>query len=250
MNFFTDSCGLSDIGLVRANNEDAYLVSKEINFYALADGMGGHLAGEIASKLFIQIAEKKFKEYFSSEDRSVSSVSEDELLLNLNNLFVEANQVVWNQAQMNHSHKGMGTTACCCFVSDSKLFYGHVGDSRIYLFRKHLTQVTTDHSLRQELIDKGCLTMEAARKFPYRNVITKAIGKGADIDAEIDIIPIAQGDLVLLCSDGLSDSLNDREIEEILKHKKPTSELASDLILAAKSKGGQDNVTVVLVRIS
>ena len=246
MDFSVDSCGLSDIGLVRTNNEDAFLISKEINFYALADGMGGHLAGEIASKLFIQIAENKFKEYFSQQDRSCS---EDDILAHLNFLFIEANRSVWDQAQQNHSYKGMGTTACCCYVSGSKLFYGHVGDSRIYLFRKNLVQLTTDHSLRQELIDKGCLTEESARRFPYRNVITKAIGKGIDIQPEIDLVPVEQGDLVLLCSDGLSDSLNDREIETILKSKKATSELASDLILAAKSKGGQDNVTVVLVRI-
>lgn len=244
---FNLSCfGMSDIGLVRSNNEDVFLNQKELGFFAIADGMGGHNAGEIAAQEAVRFVSASVEELFVSSERNWTIFD----LTSFNKLCIEnANSWVHHLGKKKKDYKGMGTTICTLLFHERSLIYGHVGDSRIYRFRKGLLeQLTLDHSLRNEMIAQGQFKKENSQHFPYKNVLTRAIGTQTDVEAEIHIAPVSTNDIYLMCSDGLTDQVSDMQITEILKNTKDIKSATAALIEQAKQHGGHDNVTVVLVK--
>lgn len=224
--------GLSDVGLVRDHNEDAWAAFPEKGFFILADGMGGHNAGEIAA------------------DLAVSTLSE--ILTNettpLKEAFKQVNQHIFQMGEENPVFSGMGTTLICLDFSNDGLC-SHVGDSRLYLYREgKIKQITKDHSLINELTEQGTISPEEFELFPYKHVLTKAIGTNREVQPEITSITPKDEDIFLLCSDGLTNYASDKEIESVLRGIGTLEEGANGLVAVAKRNGGGDNVTVILVR--
>ncbi|MEX0961724.1 MAG: protein phosphatase 2C domain-containing protein [Simkaniaceae bacterium] len=240
--FSISSYGGTDIGYVRKLNEDFWGYLKDRPFYALADGMGGHLAGEIASKQTVDYLLKAIDELFT-ESQKKWRIKE---LASMTRLLVEnANTLIYNLG-IKHQHlKGMGTTLCTLHFHENQLIYSHVGDSRIYRFRKNeLKQLTSDHSKQIEEKIKALKNIKRTRR-----VLTRAIGPLRDVDVEVQTEKIKENDLYLMCSDGLTTHLSEFEIQEVLNKKFNLQELTSELIQSAKLKGGRDNITVVLAKV-
>lgn len=236
--------GISDIGLVRHNNEDFWRQLLDEQFFVLADGMGGHKAGEVASKECVNYLCALFRQSFSSSLPTLAQTKE-----RLCEMIQQVNLMIYQMGRENQGLKGMGTTLCCLFLHPEGLIYGHVGDSRIYRFRAHqLEQLTQDHSLLRELIELGQLSEQQAQDFLYKNIITKAIGTEPFVEPTIQHAPLEVGDMLLMCTDGLTDLVSQEEIQTILKQT-PEQEIAKQLVKRAKQKGGHDNITVVVVKV-
>jgi len=237
------SCGMSDVGLRRSNNEDAFVSSPERGMLALADGMGGAASGEVASAIFAETA----REMFSGV--TAASVEEAEDLVQ--RTFLSANRRIRESAAREPRHKDMGCTGeIVVFTADGHYVAGHVGDSRIYLLRGgRLRQVTKDHSFVQEQVDQGILTPDQARVHAYRHMILRAVGISDSLAVDLVSGKACAGDLFLLCSDGLTDMVEDSLIEATLASGLPIEEMAGRLVRNACDAGGHDNVTVVLGRV-
>jgi protein phosphatase len=248
MNYKLLTVGLSDVGLVRENNEDVWAEEPKQRFFVLADGMGGHQAGEVAAKETVRklcsIVSKKAR--FDKENYGIDDARN--LILSA---IKETNTYINDMGKANSDLKGMGTTLCCLHFHPKGLIYAHVGDSRIYRFRgKKLFQMTKDHSLLRELLDLGQLSERQAEEFMYKNIITKAVGTEVNLEPTVRLSDILDRDIYLLCSDGLSDMLSREEIEsEMNRPNLSLDEMAQNLIHAAKQKGGYDNITIVLVKV-
>jgi PPM family protein phosphatase len=231
--------GKSDVGLKRKNNEDAYLSSPELRICVVADGMGGAAAGELASHMFAETALDVFS---GGTDRS-----EQGTLELVQKTFLSTNELILEHVRDTPHHKGMGCTAELLALSDSGFVIGHVGDSRTYRLRNgQLQQLTQDHSLVQNQIEQGLTSLEESKKDPRRHIILRAVG--VDERLPLDIIrgrtfPL---DLFLLCTDGLTDMVEDLLIKEVLSSDLDLSQKADHLIRWAKRGGGKDNITVVL----
>jgi PPM family protein phosphatase len=225
---------LTDTGRRRLGNEDAYVVEPPL--FVIADGMGGARAGEIAAGL----ATAAFEE--------AASETHDETALE--SIIADANRQIWERSLADPATAGMGTTITVALVDEAggRITFGHVGDSRAYRVRNgEIEQVTTDHSLVAELVQSGVLTPEEAERHPQRSAITRALGTEAAVEADIFTIDAEVDDLFLLCSDGLSDMLTDREMASAIANAGADPKLAADaLVRAANARGGEDNVTVVL----
>ncbi len=209
----------------------------EKQFYVLADGMGGHNAGEVAAKTAVTDLCKGIKEIRPEPSE-------------LKKIIYTANKKVYDLAAHRSDLHGMGTTLCCFWVFKKELLYAHVGDSRIYRYRDALKRLTQDHSLRQELLIKGELKEKDLSSYPHKNIITKAIGTTPYVEPDIGVDSIEKGDIYFLCSDGLTDMVTDIEIEEILKSENSIEKVCDELVSLAKSNGGSDNITIVMIRIS
>ncbi len=236
------SFGKSDCGLKRQQNEDAFVVRPDLGFFVVADGMGGAAGGELASRIFAETAIEVFTK--------VEAQSERECHDSVQETFGLAHERIQNCIKENPHYRGMGCTAEVAALSDEGCILGHVGDSRTYLFRKGLLkQLTRDHSLVQDQIDQGLITEADAREHPQRNVILRAVG--VDESLAVDILKgnILPGDIFLLCSDGLTDMVNNEKIEETLSSPLSLQQKVEDLIALAKFEGGFDNITVVLSQI-
>lgn len=241
------SCGLSDIGLVRQNNEDIWAQLPEDSFFLLADGMGGHQAGEVAaretSSVLCKIVQKKITPI-------IDTLSLPEIKDLLDRAIRHVNVLVFKMSRTQSNLKGMGTTLCCLLFRGEHLIFAHVGDSRIYRFRnRKLKQLTKDHSLLMELVDQGQLDERQATEFIYKNIITKAIGTEPKVDPAIDIAEIEEDDLYLMCSDGLSDLVSLKEMEEVLIASATIQQATKRLVAWANEKGGRDNITVVIAKV-
>ncbi len=237
----------TDIGVLRKRNEDAYFFDNDNLIFAIADGMSGHAHGDIASRVAVQV----FEEWVEETPVPASDLGPINRLNILEKLAKEANQRVFKLGQDSHQYKRMGTTLTAGFVTPSYLAYVHVGDSRLYVLHNNiLTQITTDDSLVQKLIEKGEITPEEGRIHPKRNIITQAIGLSEDIILTTDVSPLTRGDIILACSDGLHDLIiDDTETQSVLIDN-VCLEVASDqLINKAISYGGTDNITVVLASV-
>lgn len=229
-----ESCGLSDVGLVREHNEDAWQAFPEEGLFILADGMGGHNAGEIAADLAV----KTLYEILMAKSNKIS----------LKDAFKEVNRLIYKMGEESPAFSGMGTTLICLEFTKEGLC-SHVGDSRLYLYRDgKIKQITRDHSLVNELADLGTITSEEIELFPYKHVLTKAIGTNRFVEPEINEISYKDGDIFLLCSDGLTNYASDKEIESALRGMETLEEGAHKLVEVAKRNGGGDNITVILVR--
>lgn len=240
------ACGLSDIGLVRQNNEDVWAEVEDFNLYLLADGMGGHQAGEIAAREAVDVFCHDVQKSLKGDGLSL-----DENAKKIKAAFEHVNSHVYKMGRANPELKGMGTTLCALLIHDEGAIIAHVGDSRVYRLRNgQLAQMTKDHSLVRELIELGQVSEHQASDFVYKNIITRAIGTEPAVDPTIQILENIPGDFYILCTDGLSDLLSLNEIETIVKKHELLSQTAKELIDTSKAKGGHDNVTVVLVKVS
>ncbi|MFN7965464.1 MAG: Stp1/IreP family PP2C-type Ser/Thr phosphatase [Acidobacteriota bacterium] len=238
------AAGLTDKGLIRPHNEDALLVETPSGVFAVADGMGGHAAGEVASHLAIEAIGDSLRDRSQNGELSVP-----ELLLQA---VEEANQRIANRMEERPECRGMGTTVVVAVVNGGQFWVAHVGDSRAYLLRDgNLRQITTDHSFVNELVRLGMLSREQAARDPRRNVVTRALGSGTVVVPDIQQELLQPGDLVLLCSDGLNTMLGDKRISDLLAA--PAGDLQSvceRLVAAANEAGGEDNITVVVLQAS
>lgn len=241
------SYGISDRGLVRKKNEDAWTCLPSHRFFAVADGMGGHKAGEVASKEAINHLTLSIRRIFSSSRRENSDLID--ILTHLHLAIKETNYKVKELSEQHEQYNGMGTTLCCLLLHKQHLIFANVGDSRIYRYRKGLHQLSEDHSLKNHLLKKGKLTEENKERYPYKNRLTKALGTHMSLTPDVSYTSAEPGDIFFLCSDGLTDYVEDQEIEKIVSQAKPLERIAEELVDAAKAKGGKDNITVVIIHV-
>lgn len=224
----------TDVGKVRANNQDAPIVSEKLRLYGVADGMGGHKGGEVASTS----ARDDLLRELEGKTPSVAALS---------GAIEEVNRQIYHQQEHDDALTGMGTTLSVLWMSDNFVYIGHVGDSRVYLLRDgEFKQMTLDHSLVEQLVREGVLTEEEAQNHPMRNIITRAIGTDKSVEVDVVVEERRKGDLWLACSDGLHGLVDDRQMRDALRQYAP--EKAADVLLkAALDAGGRDNVTLVIV---
>lgn len=224
----------TDVGKVRANNQDAPIVSEKLRLYGVADGMGGHKGGEVASTS----ARDDLLRELEGKTPSVATLS---------GAIEEVNRQIYHQQELDDALTGMGTTLSVLWMSDNFVYIGHVGDSRVYLLRDgEFKQMTLDHSLVEQLVREGVLTEEEAQNHPMRNIITRAIGTDESVEVDVVVEERRKGDLWLACSDGLHGLVDDRQMRDALRQYAP--EKAADVLLkAALDAGGRDNVTLVIV---
>lgn len=223
------------VGKVRKNNEDA-LIFIEPETFVIADGMGGQAAGEVASKMLIDIA-KNFLE-------SVPAPHHEDIL---KKAILKANAAILREAENNPNYRGMGTTATILHIYNRRAYYAHVGDSRLYRLRnKILEQITQDHSYVEDLVRAGEITAAEARVHPMKNVLTQAVGAVEEVEVDTASFSVQNGDIFLLCTDGLTNMVDDNAIAEILL---TSTDPAENLIQAALDNGGQDNVSVIVVGV-
>ena len=231
----------SDIGLIRQTNEDSYKCINP-NLYIVADGMGGHLAGEVASKMAVNV----IKNYiFTHID------SELDLENLLKNAILEANKMIFEKAHQDKNYLGMGTTVSIVYCRDTQFFWGHVGDSRIYLLRNNeLIQITKDHSLVWDLLESESITKAEAKVHPQRNILTRAVGVDENLLVDTGACDLFKNDKLLLCTDGLTNMLNEDCIKKaILSENIDLKESIDFLVSAAIAAGGSDNITVILSEV-
>lgn len=242
MNLKMQSFGKSDPGLVRKNNEDAFAVNPRLGFCAVADGMGGAAAGEVASRIFVDTAIS----IFSKEGPPTI----DYRGVLVQKAFGLANQRILDHIESNPDHKGMGCTAELLAMSDDGFVLGHMGDSRTYRLREgKMKQLTRDHSLVQEQLDQGIITAEQAARHRHKNVILRAVGTSQSPSLDLIRGKTYPGDIFLLCSDGLTDMVGDDHILKALSSHPDLSDAVDVLVQLAKGSGGKDNITVVLAQV-
>jgi PPM family protein phosphatase len=235
--------GRTDVGLKRSNNEDAFVVRPELNFCLVADGMGGAAAGELASRYFAETALELFSRNHRSEEK-------EELPALVQRAFTLANKRILDHVRKKPRHEGMGCTAELIAFIDGGFVLGHMGDSRTYRFRDgELKQLTHDHSLVQNMVDQGMISREEARTHSHRNVILRAVGIEKNVSLDLIRGKTRVGDLYLLCSDGLTDMVDDHLIREVLTSEISLPQKVEGFIELAKLAGGSDNITVVLSHV-
>lgn len=246
--------GLTDIGLVRKLNQDAFSLDHALQLYVLADGMGGLAGGEVASHIAVETIPHIVRTRLSNETSGY--VQSDRFESILCEAIEEANQSIRKEAAQNEIIKGMGTTVVVVAVTSTPTGYqasvGHAGDSRAYLFRHNtLTLWTKDHSLVEERLALNLITPEQIRTHPLRHVVTKALGIEPQVHPTIQTFPLELSDLILLCSDGLTKMLTDQEIQPIVRQEAPQLEsICHTLVTTANRLGGEDNTTVVVIGLN
>jgi PPM family protein phosphatase len=241
--YTVESFGISDLGLVRGNNEDVFHEIPLYRFFVLADGMGGHNAGEIAAKEVVHHLSSSICQFFSSKEESPFSL--EDFPSHLHKSIIKANLWVHQLSEQKEELCGMGTTLCCLILHKESLVYAHVGDSRIYRFRDKLEQLTEDHSLLSSS-KRRSIPLEPP---PSKNIITRAIGTSPIVEPEVSISNLMPDDVYFLCSDGLTDVVSDSELSEILMDCSCIKTASQRMIETAKRKGGGDNITVLMIKI-
>jgi len=244
----------SDRGRVRKNNEDAFLADPALGIFAVADGMGGHAAGEIASRLALTTLQESLARAIQSQEAEFSPNQTAVISLPsalLVNGIRTANQAVFHSSQEKEEYRGMGTTVVAVYFVDSSPVMAHVGDSRLYRIRtKKIDQLTEDHSVIWEQYREGIIPKEALSSSPLKNIITRALGMQPSVDVDVRELELEKGDLLLLCSDGLSDLVQDEELLKTVKNAAgDLNQACRDLIDLANRHGGKDNITVLLIQI-
>ncbi len=234
----------TDIGKARDMNQDSYYVSSpenNIELYILADGMGGYNGGEVASKLAIESARKYIENNFNQIEPE-----KEQILKLVKNAAEYANMVVYEKSKTSEDLKGMGTTLDICFIYNNKVYIGHVGDSRIYLIRKDIIRkLTKDHSYVQQLVEDGKITREEANHHPKKNMLLKALGCTEYVEPDIRARNIEKQDILLMCSDGLTNMVDESIIYKMVKENPKTA--PEKLVNLANEAGGYDNVTVITI---
>jgi PPM family protein phosphatase len=250
------SCGITDIGRKRQKNEDSYLVNDHVHLYIVADGMGGHVGGEFASKIAVSTVEEIVKGvdkneayrqsylYFESEGGKPNEIT-------LREAISKAGSKICQKAIEEPELKGMGTTATVLLIDSGKALIAHVGDSRAYCVRNaQIRQLTEDHSLVNEQVKSGLITEAEAKTHQLKNIITRSVGVQEEVEIDTVIAEVAKDDVYVLCSDGLSNLVDDQEIANAVnENAKDPEGAARTLVDLANQRGGDDNITLILVRI-
>lgn len=245
--------GLTDVGRKRKHNEDAYLLDAERGLFVVADGMGGHAAGEVASRLTVESIQEFIAGTEDDHDNTWPFGYNNRYSVDGNRLSTaveRANEKVMRAVVNRPELKGMGTTVVAALFDEKRVTLVHVGDSRAYLFREaELRRLTDDHSWVQEQVNAGILSEEEARSHPLKNVVTRALGGGAHVAVDLLEIPTGDGDRYLLCSDGLTGMVSDEEITAALASTRALEQIVRGLIDLANERGGLDNITAIMVEV-
>lgn len=240
-------------GMVRSHNEDSVASEPACGLVVLADGMGGYNAGEVASGIAVSVVATEVRQrLLAGSPTDIDDASGEELgVLLLRENIQKANASIFHASQSQPQYAGMGTTMVSGLFYDNRVAVGHIGDSRMYRLRgETLETITRDHSLLQEQIDAGIISMEDARLSKNKNLVTRAVGIDAEVEVEIHVHDVQVGDIYLLCSDGLNDMVEDEDIQSTLVAFRSNLPLAaSQLIQLANDNGGRDNVSVILVKV-
>jgi protein phosphatase len=248
-----EAFGLTDVGKKRKHNEDNYALDVEEGLFIVADGMGGHAAGEVAAKITVETISEFIAATRQKEEATWPFKYNHQLHFNSNRLAVaieKANEKVMSAVVAQPWLKGMGTTVVAGLLNEKLLSLAHVGDSRAYLFRQgELSLLTDDHSWVHEQVTAGILTEDEAKSHPLKNVVTRALGGGPTVSPDLQELDFRPGDLFLFCSDGLTTMLSDEEIRDCLSQEQTPRELCRRLVDLANEKGGVDNITVVAVAV-
>lgn len=234
----------SDVGMIRSGNEDNFFAEADERrgVFVVADGMGGHAAGEVASEMAVQIVARNLLGLATVLDRAAAEKLEQAMR--------DANRAIYDRMLAEVDKQGMGTTASVLVLSDNQFLIGQIGDSRIYLLRDGaLTQLTKDHSYVQEQVDAGLLTPEQARYHPYSNVITRCVGASESVEADIYEGEMKPGDVFLLASDGLTGMVDDRRLQAMLLARSGPGRIVDALIAEANGRGGLDNITAIVIQV-
>ena len=245
------SAGRTHVGMKRAHNEDSLRICRDENLFIVADGMGGHASGEVASQMSVETLAEFFRA--TAEDDEITwPYKMDKARLYDENRVVTgiklSNRRIYEAASRDSRLKGMGTTICAAFFVQDNCYIGHVGDSRVYRYRGgRLVQLTEDHSLLNDYIKMRQLTPEEIEAFPHKNVIVRALGMKDTVQVDITSEAPETGDIYLLCSDGLSGMLTDPQMEDIIASGKNLEEMCERLVDGANHNGGTDNITVILI---
>lgn len=236
------AAGRTDVGVIRSGNEDSFRMIPDRGIFVVADGMGGHAAGEVASEMAVRIV--------ADEIQSLRGLAEPQVAERVRAAIRTANGAIFQRTLTEHDKRGMGTTVTALTLYQNRFLVGQVGDSRAYLLRDtHLSQVTKDHSYVQEQVDAGYLTPEQARTHPYSNVITRCVGANSDVMPDIYVGTVKPLDVFLLASDGLTGMLEDYQLAELLAPERMPQDEVDALIAEANRHGGLDNITAIIVRI-
>lgn len=234
----------TDVGMIRQGNEDNFFAEADERrgVFVVADGMGGHAAGEVASEMAVQIIARHLLALGSAVDDGADSL--------ITRAMQDANRAIFERMLAETDKQGMGTTASVMVLSDKGYLIGQIGDSRVYLLRDGaLTQITKDHSYVQEQVDAGLLTPEQARYHPYSNVITRCVGASDQVEADLYTGPVRVGDVFLLASDGLTGMVDDRRLQALLLARSGPGRIVDSLIAEANGRGGLDNITAIVVQV-
>lgn len=247
--------GLSHVGLIRSSNQDAFVVDNDLGLWVVADGMGGRAGGDIASSLTVKALVDHFQRYKESDRPDVFKRSDGEASVQLRKAIQQADEAVRGKAREEPALSGMGTTIVAVVVSSLsplQLVIGHVGDSRAYLYRgEELRLLTRDHSLVEDLLARGQISPEQVSTHPQRHILVRALGIEGQTDPDIADQAIQGGDILLLCTDGITKMLSDQQISVHLSHATHSpDEACSGLVSQANAQGGKDNSTAVVVRFS
>lgn len=233
----------TDIGSKRSmNQDDMYCNTEPVgsfqNLLIVADGMGGHRAGDYASRLCVETMVQSLEK---SAHKTPVSLFEEAV--------TAANKAVFEESASHVEYEGMGTTVVACTLEENTLYIANIGDSRLYLIRDGIEQITDDHSLVEEMVKQGNITESEARIHPQKNIITRALGINEEVQADFFEIDVEQGDVIMLCSDGLSNMIEDEDMEYIVKNSDTLQTAAESLVARANENGGNDNITVVLAEV-
>ena len=241
-------CAKTDTGRTRDNNEDSIAVDEETQLAVLADGMGGYNAGEVASGMATSFIKTELGRWLTE----VGTLARSREVRRAMEICVDsANLSIFNAANSNPNYSGMGTTLVVAVFRDDCLVLGHIGDSRCYRMRAgRLEQITRDHSLLQEQMDAGLITPEQAQHSNIKNLVTRALGVESAVLMEVNEYPVEIGDVYLLCSDGLSDMVNDAAIAKIMQGEPTLERQAQALVDAANEQGGRDNISVLMAEVT
>lgn len=234
----------TDVGRIRSGNEDNFFAEADERrgVFVVADGMGGHAAGEVASEMAVTIVSRHLLGLTSVRDAGATQLVSKSLQ--------EANRAIFDRMLAESDKQGMGTTASVMVLSDHGYLIGQIGDSRVYLYRDGaLVQITKDHSYVQEQVDAGLLTPEQARYHPYSNVITRCVGASDEVEADIYSGDVRVGDVFLLCSDGLTGMVDDRRLAQLLMARSGPGRIVDSLIAEANGRGGLDNITAIVIQV-
>lgn len=244
------TAGRTEVGCVRKHNEDNFLLQPDLGLFVVADGLGGHAAGEVASRIVVDKI-SDFITHTAERDRTWPVEDQEGLSYDGNRLkaaLLLADQGILDDIRTNPERESMGSTVVACLVHEDRVTLVHVGDSRAYLLDPGgIRQITQDHSWVAEQVANGVLTPDEARRHPFRNVITQALGNGGDLDIAIQEVQVRELDRILLCTDGLSGMIQDQEIWETVQNAPDADTAAETLVRQAMDNGGEDNITVVIV---
>ena len=247
----TISYGVTDVGLKREKNEDNLLINDGMNLFVVADGMGGHAGGEYASQIAVSTIEDivlNYNDDFTPQTKLAADFHP--VTEKLRRAIQVAGDHIFSKAKEHPELRGMGTTTVAMMIQDGKVYVAYVGDSRVYMLREgKVEQITEDHSLVNEQVKAGLISAEDAKNHQLRNIITRSVGYQEDVEIDTLIRETKTGDRFLLCSDGLSNFLELSEIEDILA-KRPLQDAAQDLVDLAIERGGDDNITLIVVEVA